>query len=80
MNKRYREVLRQLTEEPSEEERYIRELEEKTLRLEPLVQDILESLPDNQRTILEGYIYAQAELELYAVVLTFKNGKRLGNS
>lgn len=80
MNKRYREVLRQLTEEPSEEERYIRELEEKTLRLEPLVQDVLESLPDNQRTILEGYIYAQAELELYAVVLAFKNGKRLGNS
>lgn len=80
MNRQYQQLLRQLTEQPSEEELRIRELEEEVLRLESLAQKILEELPYHQRSVPEGYIYAQAELEFYAVVLAFKRGRALGGT
>ena len=78
MDDRTKRIRDQLWEEPSERELRIRELEEQISVLEPEVEAILKGLPDAERTLLEGYLYGLAELELYTVVQAYRRGKELG--
>lgn len=78
MNNRMRQMIDQLWEQPDEDELHVRELEDQLSALEPQVQAILQGLPDGERTVLEGFIYGTAELELYTVAQAYKRGRKIG--
>lgn len=78
MDQRQKKILDQLWEEPSEEVLHVQELEDELNVLEQQVFEIARQLPDAQRTIIEGFLYSTAELELYTVVQAYKKGKELG--
>ena len=78
MDDRLSQLRNQLWEESSERELRIRELEEELYGLELRVYEITQALPPEQRSVVEGYIYAMAELEMYTVTQAFKRGKELG--
>lgn len=76
-----RNTLRnQLQREPLELEQRVRELEEELLRTEPKVFEITQSLPYEQRMIVEGFIYDTAELEMYTVIQAYKRGREQGEA
>ena len=78
MEGRLQEIRKQLWEEPSQRELHIMELEEQIGAMEPRVQALVKSLPDAERILLEGYLYALSELELYTVTQEYKRGRELG--
>ena len=54
------------------------ELEEDLTGLEKQVLSVLEELPQDNRVILESYLYQLAELQMYMVVQSFQKGKAVG--
>lgn len=78
MDIRLKNIRRQLCREPTEQELRLQELEEELCIQETRVMEIIRELPDEKRTILEGYLCSSAELELHTVVQAFQQGKKLG--
>lgn len=58
-----------------EEEKYIAQLEEQLLELETSILEMMERLSDHDRAVLDSYIYAMRELQLYGTIHAYKKGK-----
>lgn len=56
----------------------IMELEADLAGLEKQIFSVLEELPEENRLILESYLYQLAELQLHMVIQSFKKGKAIG--
>lgn len=59
----------------SAEEKYIAQLEDQLLELETPVLEMMERLSDRDRAVLDSYIYAMRELQLYGMIHAYKKGK-----
>ena len=78
MDERAKEIRRQLGSDFLERELHIRELEEQISLLHPQIEQLLDTLSEADRTILEGYLFSIAELEMYTINHAFRRGKELG--
>lgn len=56
----------------------IMELEADLAGLKKQIFSVLEELPEENRLILESYLYQLAELQLHMVIQSFKKGKAIG--
>ena len=69
-------ICKWLWEEVSEEELRLMELEEQCTRLRNRVLEIAKGLSDDQRIAIEGYIYSEAEWEMYSLFQAYEQGRK----
>ena len=78
MTDRLSQLYNQLWSNPSDEELYIMELQEKCSGLEQRLLDKAGERPDEIGRLIESYVYYRGELELYSITQAFKAGQKAG--